>query len=184
MYNIDEIKNYLKNTLNDKRYNHSLLVADSCKSLAHHYNIDEDKAYVAGLVHDICKCFSDEENEYYVNKYNIDKKYLTNDLKPVLHGIIGAYFVKEKYNMDDEICNAVKYHTLGNPNMTLFDKIILVSDKIGRTNPDEYLIKLAYKNIDEALIYILEKQERKLQNEGRNMHEDSIKLLKLIKSMI
>lgn len=181
MYNIDEIKNNLKNTLDDRRYNHSLLVAESCKFLAKHYNLNEDKAYIAGLVHDICKCFSDDQNKYYVNKYNIDKIYLTSNLKPVLHGIIGAYYVKEKYNMDDEISNAIKYHTLGNPNMTLFDKIVLVSDKIGRTNPDQELINLAYKNIDDALIYIFKKQEKKLHAEGKIMHKDTIELLKKLK---
>ena len=181
MYNIDDIKSNLKSSLDDRRYNHSLLVADSCKSLAKHYNLDEKKAYIAGLVHDICKCFSDEENSYYVDKYKIDKDYLDRDLKPVLHGIIGSYYVKEKYNMDDELSNAVKYHTLGNPNMTLFDKIVLVSDKIGRINPDKELIDLAYKNIDDALIYILEKQEKKLHSEGKNMHKDTIELLKKLK---
>ena len=39
MYNIDDIKSNLKSTLDDRRYNHSLLVADSCKSLAKHYNL-------------------------------------------------------------------------------------------------------------------------------------------------
>ncbi len=181
MYSVDIIKKDLKNLLDERRYNHSLLVADSCKSLASHYKLDQDKAYIAGLLHDICKCFSNEENKYYVDKYNIDSDYLSDNLKPVLHGIIGSYYVKEKYNMDDEICNSIKYHTLGNPNMTLFDKIVLVSDKIGRVNPDKYLIDLAYDNIDAAVIYILEKQKDKLESQGKNMHNDSIELLNLLK---
>ena len=62
MTNICEIKNYLKSTLSDFRYEHSLMVANEAKKLAMHYNLDLDKAYIAGLVHDIAKEFSDEEN--------------------------------------------------------------------------------------------------------------------------
>lgn len=53
MYNIEKIKNDIKNNLSEFRYEHSLLVATCALSLARHYNLDEDKAYVAGLIHDI-----------------------------------------------------------------------------------------------------------------------------------
>ena len=181
MYDIDTIKKDIKNHLSDYRYNHSILVADAAYSLADFYNLDCDKAYIAGLVHDISKEFSDEENNIYISKYNIDKKYLSDDLKPVLHGIIGACYIKEKYNMDDEICESVKYHTLGNINMSLFDKIILISDKIGRDNPDKELIRLAYKNIDSALVYIFEYQKNKLSKQGKSLDIDTIKLLESLK---
>jgi len=41
--------------LSEKRYIHSLNVADECRHLAQIYDSDEEKAYFAGLVHDICK---------------------------------------------------------------------------------------------------------------------------------
>ena len=181
MYNAETIKIDLKKILSEYRYNHSILVAESAYSLAKYYNLDYDKAYIAGLVHDIAKEFDEEKNNYYVEKYNIDKKYLSLELKPVLHGIVGAYYLKEIYNMDEEICNSVKYHTLGNPNMSLFDKIILVSDKIGRNNPDNNLIELAYKNIDDAILYIFDYQEKKLEKLGKKLDKDSIDLINKIK---
>jgi predicted HD superfamily hydrolase involved in NAD metabolism len=181
MYDIEKIKDDVKKHMSEYRYNHSILVAQSACSLAKYYNLDYDKAYLAGIVHDIAKEFSDDENNYYIKKYKIDNKYLTDDLKPVLHGIVGSYYLKEKYNMDDEICNSVKFHTLGNPRMTMFDKIILVSDKIGRDNPDEELISLSYKNIDSAITYIFEKLEKKLKMSGKSLDKDSIEMLKNIK---
>ena len=61
MHNIEKINEYLKNNLSEYRYEHSLLVANEAKLLAHHYNYNEDKTYLAGLVHDIAKEFTEEK---------------------------------------------------------------------------------------------------------------------------
>ena len=90
VYNLEIIKKNLKELLSDYRYKHSLLVADCAKELAIRYNLDSNKAYITGLVHDIAKEFDESKNRYYVAKYNIDKIYLTDELKPVLHGLVGA----------------------------------------------------------------------------------------------
>ena len=71
MYDIEKIKNDLKNNLSQFRFEHSLLVADEAKKLALHYNYDSEKAYVAGLVHDIAKEFDDFENDKWIKKYNL-----------------------------------------------------------------------------------------------------------------
>ena len=63
MYTIEQIKKDLKKYLSEIRYEHSILVAEEAKKLAKYYNENEEKAYIAGLVHDIAKEFSDEENE-------------------------------------------------------------------------------------------------------------------------
>lgn len=184
MYNIEDIKEYLQSNLSSFRYKHSLLVAKEATSLAHHYNLDEKKAYLTGIIHDIAKEFTDEENKYYIEKYNIDESLLTNDIKPALHSYIGSLVIKEKFNMDEEICNAVKYHTLGHVNMTLFDKIILVSDKLGREDTDIKLKELAYSNIDKAVIYILTKQKNKLESKGLHLYRDTQELLNKLECMV
>ena len=51
----DEIKKILEKRLNDKRYYHSLCVADEAKRLAEKYGGDIEKCYLAGLIHDITK---------------------------------------------------------------------------------------------------------------------------------
>lgn len=184
MYNIELIDRDVKNMLSEYRYNHSVMVAEVAKDLATIYNLDSNKAYVAGLLHDIAKEFTDEENKYYIDKYNIDNKYLTEELKPVLHGIVGSYFVKEKYNMDDEICNSIKYHTLGNVDMTLFEKIILISDKLGRNNRDDNLYEVAKTNIDESLVMYFEWLEKRFESQGKKLDKDSIDLLNKLKKVI
>lgn len=177
---IDEIKNDLKDILTEFRYEHSLLTAIEAKDLASYYNIDSDKAYLAGLVHDIAKDLSIDQVNYYIDKYNIKD---FDNYEDVLHAEIGYYIVKEKYNLDEDICNSVRYHSLGNIDMTLFDKIIFIADKIGRSNRNKDLenVKLmAYKDIDSAIMMCLEYVKNKLDRINKPFHNESKKLLELL----
>ena len=65
--------------------------------------------------------------------------------------------------------------------MDLLAKIIYIADKIGREKIPEALKpvkEIAYKNIDKALLYCLEKQKIRLAEKGIKMHEDTKELLK------
>ena len=180
MYDIEKIKNDLKNNLSQFRFEHSLLVADEAKKLALHYNYDSEKAYVAGLVHDIAKEFDYSENDKWIKKYNLSGDIFTPQYKNVVHANIGAVVVKELYGFDDEICNAVCYHAIGNVPMSKLDKIVFIADKIARqisTPFIEELRVLAYQDIDRALKVYLNNQISKLESRGLSMHPVSLELL-------
>lgn len=170
----------LKKQLTESRYQHTLLVAKEAKKLAHHYHIDEKKAYLAGLTHDIAKDFTEQEQKYWINKYNIDYKWITPEAEPMLHAEIGYYVAKEKYHLEEDICNAVRFHTIGNKNMDLLAKIIFIADKIARTKRPKELDKvamLAYQNIDQALLTCLIKQKALLESQQKKLHKDTLVLL-------
>lgn len=181
---IEKIKNDLKNSLSTYRYKHSILVAEEAKKLAKQYHIDEEKAYITGLLHDVAKELPEEENNIWITKYHLDKSLKDDKNKKIKHADIGAVLAKEKYHLDDDCYNAIKYHTIGNKNMNLLAKIIYIADKIGREEiPKELepVKKLAYKDIDKALLYCLEKQEKKLKSKNIDMHNDTKELLKKLK---
>ena len=162
---INKIKSDLKNKLTEYRFEHSLMVADEAKKLALHYNIDADKAYLSGLLHDIAKEFSEEENKKWVVKYSLDNMWLENNNKKVIHAEIGSLVAKELYNMEDDICQAIKYHALGNPNMSILDKIVFIADKYARKDSNSFieeLKELAYYNLDEAIVKYLKKLKQRL----------------------
>ena len=180
MYNVNQIKKDLKNNLSDFRYEHCINVADEAKKLAKHYNFDEEKVYVAALVHDIAKEFSKEDIKFWIEKYNLSTDFLLPENKKIVHAEVGAFVVKELYKLDDEICNAVRYHTIGHVPMSLLDKIVFIADKIARDSDDEIIKKeriLAYENIDDALILYLTTQKEKFKEKGKKMHPNSIELL-------
>ena len=180
MYNIEKIKNDLKSNLSQFRYEHSIRVANEAKKLAEYYNADSEKAYLAGIVHDIAKEFSNEENKKWIEKYNLSKDLLSIEYRNIVHADIGAVVVKELYDLDYEICNAVKYHTIGNVSMSLLDKIIFIADVIGRKDTNTYIEEiriLAYQNLDKALKQCLIAQKEMLESKGERFHPEALKLL-------
>jgi len=180
-----DIKEKLKKIVNKKRYDHSILVANEAKKLAKIYSEDEYMAYLVGLAHDIAKDFSKEENTKWIEKYNCDRRILNKENEKIIHSYVGALVAKEWFNFDDNMCSAIKYHTIGNEKMSKFDKIIFISDKIGRENLSsdfEKLKEIAYHNLDEAMLFYLNLLEEKLKKQGLKLNQDSIKLRKSLSS--
>ena len=121
------------------------------------YNWDKENAKIAGLVHDCAKYFNDEQIEDCIKKFNIELDPLEENNLALSHSVIGSYVAKEVFEIEDEeILNAVKYHTTGRENMTLLEKIIYMADLIeeGRYFPKvEELRELTYSGkLEEALI--------------------------------
>lgn len=136
--NTDSIKKTLKESLSEERYNHTLGTADCALKLAKKYGLDEKKAYLAGLLHDCAKCKSNDELLKIIKQElkNIDEGELQN--YKTLHAPVGEYFARTMYNIDDsEILNAIRYHTIGRANMSLFEKIIFLADKIEENTRDK-----------------------------------------------
>lgn len=180
----EKIKKELKKNLSSYRYDHSLRVAETAKSLAEEYHIDKQKAYIAGLLHDIAKELTEKENKYWIEKYHLDKSLNEEKNKKIKHADIGAVIAKEKYHITQDIYNAIKYHTIGNKSMDTLAKIIYIADKIGREKIPEELKpvkQLAYTNIDEALLYCIEQQEKNLKEKGIKTHKDTKELLEKLK---
>ena len=138
-----EIKKWLKENLNDERYLHTLGTADCAKQLAQKYNLNGERAYLAGLLHDCAKCFSKEKLIDIINKnLKVDESEMLN--YKTLHAPVSAYIAKTKFGITDkEILSAIRWHTLGQLNMTEFEKIIFLADKIEpNTRDKEYSKKI------------------------------------------
>lgn len=132
-----EIKQWLKDNLNEERYIHSLGTAECARELADKYALDKDKAYTAGLLHDCAKCFSNEKLlEIIHNNLNVEEAEMLN--YKTLHAPVSAYYAKEKFGVDDkEILSAIRWHTLGQIDMSDFEKIIFLADKIEPNTRDK-----------------------------------------------
>ena len=131
MYHFDENRAFLKARLSKKRYTHSLNVAHEAQRLAGLYGEDPEKAYFAGLMHDVCKELPAEEQEELVraSSFAVSKEELVT--KPVWHGIAGAYFLQGRMGVTDpDVLNAVRYHTVGRAGMTRLEEIVYLADLI------------------------------------------------------
>jgi predicted HD superfamily hydrolase involved in NAD metabolism len=118
--------------------------------------LDSDKAYLCGLIHDCAKCFSNDELKNAIcNCQDLCEGELTNP--KTYHAPAGAILAKNELGIcDEEIISATRWHTLGRKEMTDFEKIIFIADKIEkRTRPAEYrepIEKALKKSLDHALL--------------------------------
>ena len=182
---IERIKKDLKESLSDYRYEHSLRVGEVSKELAHIYHVDEEKAYLAGIIHDIAKEFTKEQNEEIIkrNGCSLDK----NSTPRINHAIVGAVYAKEKYHLDEDIIHAIFSHTIGDIPMSTLDKIVFIADKIepGKNYPQiEEERRLAKENLDKAMILCLENNHKKLKQENKKIASKSIEVLSYLKKNI
>lgn len=170
-------KNLLKEFLTTDRYNHSLCVAEQAVFLAQKYGADADKAYLAGLLHDITKNYSEEEHLKIFNEFDIILSEIDKQ-KNLLHANSGSVYVKYVLMIDDEdIINAIRYHTTARANMSLLEKIIYLADftSSDRNYKDvDVMRKLAESDIDKAMLYSLTYTINKLTGLSCAIHTDTI----------
>lgn len=136
----DEIDRWLKENLNEERYIHSMGTMECAVELAKMFDLDEEKAKTAGLLHDCAKCFSNEKLLQIIEEKipNIEKSELVN--YKTLHAPVSAYISLNDFGVnDEEILSAIRWHTLGRVGMSNFEKIIFIADKIEpNTRPRDY----------------------------------------------
>jgi nicotinate-nucleotide adenylyltransferase len=128
---VEEMKKTLKDILPERRFAHSLSTAETAVNLARIHGADEEKAYIAGLLHD-CARVTHVSGERMVKMAKSRGLHLDEHQKksPVLiHAPLGAIFAKADFFVtDDDILNAIKHHTTGRPGMNLLEKIVFTAD--------------------------------------------------------
>lgn len=174
-----EIKRLLRKKLDDYRFLHSLNVAESAAVLAQMYGDDAEKAYFAGLVHDIMKNATKEEQLQIMEKGGIILSRTEKNNPKLWHAMAGeAYLRAEMGITDKDILSSVRYHTTGRAGMSLLDKIVYIADYISaeRNYPDVDVMRhLALtKSLDEAALYALKYSFASLSENERLIHTDSV----------
>ena len=149
---IEKIKQDVKNILSEKRYRHSVGTMKRAEKMAKIYNVD-------------------------VEKYNIEIDEIERLCPDLLHGKIAAHMCKEKYGFDEEIQEAISFHTTSNVNLSILGKIIFLADitEENRNFEDiEFLRDLSEKDIDEAMLYALDKTIEKTVKTNKLLHPNSV----------
>ncbi len=128
---IGKYKTYIKDKLSKKRYTHSVNVANAALELARRYGCDEDKAYIAGLLHDCAKEMPVEEQLALVKHSQLDVHEIEQKAVPLYHAIAGAEIVRAALEIKDpDIILAIRYHTVGCANMSRLSQIVYLADLI------------------------------------------------------
>lgn len=174
-----EFLEILKTRLTPQRLYHSICVAEQAKHLAEKFGGDVDKAYTAGLVHDIMRY---EPLDKMLELIENDGQILTESEKNItvtLHAIAGEVYLRKELNVtDSDILSAVRWHTTGKEDMSLLEKIIYVADLTSedREYPDILEVRaMAEESLDKTclrgLSFTIEDNAKKC----RPIHIDTVK---------
>ncbi len=174
------IINYLNKNLSSERYKHTICCSNLAFELAQIYGADENKAYKAGLLHDVAKELSIEKMQEYIKKSGMQIDIYMKNNSALLHAYASAVMAETMFDVDDEeILSAITYHTTGKENMTLLEKIIFIADAADESRTYDKKIKewreLAKKDIDAAILKVLDFNITKVVNRGFVLHENTVK---------
>ena len=170
----EEIRAFTQAHVKPKRYQHSVRVAEMCARMCRQYGLDSRKGYLAGIGHDMCKDFSDEE--LFELAARDGREIIDYDRKKpaLLHGRAAAVLLKEHFKVFDfEILEAVANHTSGIIGMCDLTKCLFLADKIEPGRPqstDEYREGLLAMSLDAMLYSVLEENYEYLTNRGYEIY--------------
>ncbi len=174
-----EYKDILQKRLTPKRYNHSLCVADEAVRLAKKYGGDTDKAYLAGLLHDITKNASREEHLHIFEQFGIMLNDVEKNAEKLWHAMSGAAYVKYVLGIDDdELITAIRYHTTAREGMTQLEKLLYLADftSADRDYDDIDIMRQKVEiSMEAALDYALSYTINDLVSRNKPLHIDTVK---------
>lgn len=168
----------IRSRLSDYRFHHSLCVAQEAKRLAERYGADADKAYTAGILHDIMKDTPKEAQQQIFADYTVALDDVEKRSATLWHARSGELFLRHVLGVtDEEILSAVRYHTTGRAGMSLLEQVLFTADftSADRNYPDVSVMReYANQSLTKAIRYGVEYTIRDLIEQGRPVHPDTL----------
>ena len=153
---VKDYEEIISKRMKSARFKHSKNVAKEAVRLAKKYGADVQKAETAGILHDATKETPDSEQLELIERAGIVLTPLERSTRKLWHAISGAAFVQVELGITDEdIINAIRYHTTGRAGMSLLEKVIFIADF---TSADrdydgvDKMRKIADKDLDDAVL--------------------------------
>lgn len=170
----------LKKELDRQRFEHTLGVERTAREMARVFGEDEEKAALAGLLHDCAKCMP--LSQMIKASRNVDVDPVMKASKALMHAVAGRCVAQEVYGVQDEaVLDAIRWHTTSRANMTRLEKIIYLADVI-EPNRKPYpgldeLRALCMQDLDAALRMALRMSLEHVKEQGKTLHPDTLAAL-------
>ena len=127
---VDELRPIAMSFLKPKRMPHVLGTEQEAIRLARQYGADVTKAQIAALLHDCTKKLNRDEQLALCAHYGIVPDPLERQTLKLLHAKTGAAVARDLFGVDDDIYNAIYWHTTGKADMTVLEKVIYMADYV------------------------------------------------------
>jgi len=184
---LDKLRPVALSLLKARRIPHVLGTEETAAALARRWGADETLARRAALLHDCTKRLSDGENLELVRRFGVKLDPLTLEQGKLLHAPTGAAVAENLFGECPQVVSAIRWHTTGKPDMTLLEKIIYLADYIEPTRDFcdlTDLRRLAYEDLDRAILTGMEMGIRDLEERGKIIHPNSLSARDYVKGML
>lgn len=185
---IEEIRRYAKKSLKEKRFEHSVRVAQTAALMCALYGADEKKGYLAGIAHDICKNMEDKELCALAGTDGSPLSEIELNRPSLLHGRAAAVLLQKKFGISDrDVLQAVACHTFGAPRLCSLAKIVYAADKIEPGRPqstEQYRKELFAQPLDRLVLSVVLEHLDWLKNEGKSIAASSYEFAESLKKDI
>ena len=177
---------FARSRLSEKRYGHTLRVADTAGDLARVHGLDEDRARLAALLHDAARETGPEEFLRLAGEWELSVGEPERQSPKLLHGPVAAELARRELGIEDEeVLEAVRAHTTGKPFMGPLALALYVADKIepAREYPSvERLRALAREDLRAAATESLRRAIAHNEQRGRPIHPASRETLEWLEA--
>lgn len=174
------IERYIKKHLSEKRYMHSRRTAETTEKLCRLYGFDPKKGWHAGLLHDVAREIPDEEVLRLVEKDGLGVSKIEREYPVLLHGRAGAVIAESELGItDNEILDAVRWHTTGKRGMSGITSILYAADYIepGRMHIDnDFRVKIRELNLNQLVMEVVRSSIAYCRSKGYSVAEQTFML--------
>jgi len=159
---------------------HIAAVAAEAKRLARLHGVDEDRAMMAALTHDIARAMQPEEILRLARELGLNPNEVEEAAPILLHGPVSACLLASRYGVEDEeVLASARWHSTGRAGMSAVEKVLFLADKVepgkvaGRPDLEE-VRRLAETDLDGAVLRYLDLQLVEAVRQGWPLHPDAV----------
>ncbi len=181
MLSYEEIYKIVESRLSEIRFQHSKCVSKKCVEYGKLFGLEDkiESLKIAGIAHDIAKEVPKTDRMKKAEEYGVVLDEIEKMNTHLIHAKLGAAIAKQDFGCTEEICEAIKWHTTGKENMTIFQKIVYLADMTGEDRQSEFskeLQEIIKKDLDEAILRAAKFSINRLLEKNAIIHFDTIKM--------
>ncbi len=175
--NREDLLNAIRTRMPEKRYVHTIGVMETAIRLASVYGVSEKEAEISAILHDVVK---------FADRQWLKEMIIVQNLEPTLlqfhhelwHGPVGSYIAQTEFGVNNQdVLNAISFHTTGRKGMSKLEKIIYCADMIepNRTTPGVEILRLQDEaGLDELMKACIKRSIEFLIQKNQPVYPDSI----------
>ena len=184
----EKVLEYARRAEKPDRFAHSLRVAQTAGEICSRCGMDPDVGYFAGLAHDICKDIDVQEMVDLASRDGMEITGLEKSKPSLLHGRAAAVKLKEDFGIQDQdVLDAVAFHTFGKENLCDLGKVVFVADKIEPNRPQstvQYRENLYSMGIVKMTLSVVEENFEYLEKRGKSIAPESFRFRDSLRNML